>query len=185
MRSAALALVLAGSLATTATAETRNPYTAYALSGIGTGVSVVLMTSAFLFPQDSGELNAPLLYTGLATSIVTPSLGNFYANHWLNIGMGVRLAAGAFGIYAATSMRQDIRCPTQMAQTCTELTTNGMIALGIAGIVYVGGAAYDFKALGGQLDDYNARHRYRFQWAPSVTPAPSGAGALLGVGGTF
>lgn len=183
-RATALALVLVGSLAT-ATAGTRKPSTAYALSGIGTGVSVALMTSAFLFPKDSGALNYPLLYTGLATSVVTPSLGNFYANHWFNIGMGVRLAAGAIGAYALTSMRQDIRCPTLMASTCTEVTSGGMIVVGIAGIIYIGGAAYDFKALGEQLDDYNARHRYRFQWAPTVTPSPSGSGALLGVGGTF
>lgn len=178
----ALVLVLA---VATAEARPRKYTVAYGLSGVGTGVSAGLMLGAFFFPEDSGELRSPLLYTGLATSAITPSLGNFYADHWLNIGMGVRLAAGALGAYALTSMRQDHRCPTLEAQTCTEITNGGMIVLSIAGIIYVGGAAYDFKVLGEQLDAYNARHRYRFQWAPSVTPSPSGRGALLGVGGTF
>jgi hypothetical protein len=184
MKKLVVALVLVASLAT-AHAKPRKHSTAFALSGIGTGASAALMMSAFFFPKDTGELNYPLLYVGMATSVVTPSLGNFYVEHWLNVGMGVRLAAGALGAYAASTMRQDHRCPTLMAETCTELTDNGMIALGIAGIIYVGGAAYDFKALGEQVDAYNAKHSYRFQWAPAVTPSPSGTGALLGVGGTF
>lgn len=177
-------LVLAASLAT-ADAKPRKRSTAFALSGVATGASVVLMSSAFFFPKDTGELNYPLLLTGMATTVISPSVGNFYAEHWLNVGMGVRLAAGALGAYAAVTMRQDHRCPTLMSETCTELTDNGMMALGIAGIIYVGGAAYDFKVLGEQVDDYNVRHSFRFQWAPTVTPSPSGGGALLGVGGTF
>jgi len=184
MKRLVVALVLVASLAT-AQAKPRQYSTAYALSGIGTGASAALMVGAFLFPQDDGELNYPLLYTGLATTVLTPSLGNLYANHWLNIGMGVRLAAGAVGAYALTQMRQDHRCGTLQADTCTEITNNGMIVVGIAGIILVGGAAYDFKVLRDQVDDYNVRHRSRFQWSPTVTAPPSGSGALLGVGGSF
>lgn len=184
MRKLAVTLVLVLAVST-GEARPRKYSVAYGLSGVGTGVSVGLMLGAFFFPKDTGELRTPLLYSGLATSVITPSLGNFYADHWFNIGMGVRLAAGALGAYALTSMRQDHRCPTLMADTCTEITNGGMIVVSIAGIIYVGGAAYDFKVLGEQLEAYNARHRYRFQWAPSVTPSPSGRGALLGVGGTF
>jgi hypothetical protein len=174
--------VLVASLAT-AQAKPKKHATAYAISGIGTGVSVVLMTSGFFFPKDTGELNYPLIAVGLGTSVITPSLGNFYAEHWLNVGMGVRLAAGGLAAYVAATMRQDHQCPTLASMTCTELTDNGMIALGIIGIVYVGGAAYDFKVLGDQVDGYNAKHP--FQWAPVITPSPTGAGAVLGVGGTF
>ena len=175
-------LVLVASVAT-AQAKPKKHVTAYALSGIGTGVSVALMTSAFFLTTDTGELNYPLLAVGFGTSLVTPSLGNFYAEHWLNIGMGVRIVAGGMAAYVAATMRQDHQCPIAVSKTCTELTDNGMIALGIVGIVYVGGAAYDFKALGLQVDEYNAKHP--FQWAPVITPSPSGAGAVLGVGGTF
>ncbi len=176
-------VLLLGSVAT-AQAKPRKHSTAYAISGISTGVSVVLMSGAFFFPKENHDLNYPLLYTGMALSVVTPSLGNFYADHWLNAGMGVRLAAGAIGGYVVATMRQDHQCPNSSTpKTCTEITNNGMIALGIAGIVYVGGAAYDFKVLGEQVDEYNARHP--FQWAPVLTPSPSGSGALLGVGGTF
>jgi hypothetical protein len=177
-----VALVLVASLAT-AHAKPKKHATAYAISGIATGASVVLLTSSFFFTTDTGELNYPLIAVGLGTSVITPSLGNLYAEHWLNIGMGVRLAAGGMAAYVAATMRQDHQCPTLMSQTCTELTDNGMIALGIIAIVYVGGAAYDFKVLGEQVDEYNAKHP--FQWAPVITPSPSGAGAVLGVGGTF
>lgn len=178
-----LVLVFVVSLAT-AHAKPRKHSTAYAISGVSTGASVVLMSSAFFFPKENHDLNYPLLFTGMATSVITPSLGNFYADHWLNIGMGVRVAAGALGAYAAATMRQDHQCPnSSTSMKCTELTDNGMIALGIAGIIYVGGAAYDFKVLGEQVDEYNVRHP--FQWAPVLTPSPSGSGALLGIGGTF
>jgi hypothetical protein len=180
MKKLIVALVLVASLAT-AQAKPKKHTTAYALSGIGTGVSVVLMTSAFFFPKDNGELNYPLVAVGLGTSVITPSLGNLYAEHWLNVGMGVRLAAGGLAAYVAATMRQDHACGTLVPTTCTELTNNGMIALGIIGIAYVGGAAYDFKVLGDQVDDYNAKHR--FQWTPVITPSPTGA--VLGVGGTF
>lgn len=182
MKKLIVTLVLVASLAT-AQAEPKKHATAYAISGIGTGVSVVLLTSAFFFPKDTGELNYSLLAVGLGTSVITPSLGNFYAEHWLNVGMGVRLAAGGLGAYVAATMRQDHQCPIAVTKTCSELTDNGMIALGIIGIVYVGGAAYDFKVLGHQVDEYNAKHP--FNWAPVITPSPSGAGAVLGVAGTF
>jgi hypothetical protein len=175
-------LVLVASLAT-AQARPRKHSTAYAISGIGTGVSVALFTGAFFFPKENHDLNAPLLWAGIGTSVITPSLGNFYADHWLNIGMGVRLVAGGAAAYVAATMRQDHQCPTTEAKTCTELTDNGMIALGVIAIVYIGGGAYDFKVLGEQVDAYNAKHP--FQWAPVITPSPSGAGAVLGVGGTF
>lgn len=177
-----VSVVLVAAVAT-AQANPKTHATAYALSGIGTGVSVALMTSAFFLTTDTGELNYPLLAVGFGTSLVTPSLGNFYAEHWLNIGMGVRLAAGGVAAYVAATMRQDHRCPLTTETTCTELTDNGMIALGIIGIVYIGGAAYDFKALGLQVDEYNAKHP--FQWAPVIMPSPSGPGAVLGIGGTF
>ncbi|MEO7095226.1 MAG: hypothetical protein ABI175_18340 [Polyangiales bacterium] len=182
MKKLVVTLIVIVSFAT-ANAKPRKQSTAYAISGIGTGVSLALFTSAFFFPNENHDLNAPLLWSGMATSLVTPSLGNFYADHWLNIGMGVRLAAGALGAYTAATMRQEHRCSELMPKTCTELTDNGMIALGIVGVIYVGGAAYDFKVLGEQVDAYNARHP--FQWAPVLTPSPSGTGALLGVGGSF
>ena len=53
--------------------------TALALTGVGTGVSGGLILASFLVHPQNLEVNKPLLYTGLGTSIVTPSLGHFYA----------------------------------------------------------------------------------------------------------
>jgi hypothetical protein len=183
MKRTALTLVLAATLASTAHAETRKLNTAYALSGVGTGASVALIAGAFLLPPHSGDINLPMLYTGLATSVVTPSLGNWYAGRWLTVGMGIRVAAGSLATYVAVTQRDEVQCGGAMPEFCRRLSNTGVTLLGIAGIVYVGGAAYDFKTLQGDVDAYNAKHP--FQWAPTVTPSPTGTGAVLGIGGVF
>ena len=57
-------LVLVVSLAT-AHAKPRKQSIAYALSGVGTGASVVLTSSAFFLPKENHDLNYPLLFTGV------------------------------------------------------------------------------------------------------------------------
>ncbi len=181
MKKLVVALLLISSLAH---AKPRKPETAYALSGIGTGASVALIAGAFLLPPRSGDIYMPMLWTGLATSVVTPSLGNWYAGRWFTVGMGIRLATGGFAAYVASTQRQDIQCSDSATpKTCKEITNTGVTLLGIAGIVFIGGAAYDFKTVRDDVDAYNRKHA--FQWAPVLTAPPSGAGALLGIGGTF
>ncbi len=179
-----LALV-AGLLAlpTAAHAKPRKLTTAYALSGVGTGVSAGLIVGAFLLPPHSGDIYLPMLYTGLATSVITPSLGNWYADRWLTVGMGIRLVSGGLATFVAATQRDEVQCGGATPVFCRRLSNTGVTLLGIAGIVYIGGAAYDFKTLRDDMDQYNARHR--FQWAPVITPSPTGTGALLGIGGTF
>ncbi|CAN5920256.1 hypothetical protein BH11MYX3_BH11MYX3_08370 [soil metagenome] len=186
MMRTALTLVLAATLAAVpgvAHAKPRKLNTAYALSGVGTGASLALIAGAFLLPSHSGDINLPMLYSGLATSVVTPSLGNWYAGNWLTVGMGIRVVAGGLATYVAITQRDEVQCGGAMPDFCRRLSNTGVTLLGIAGIVYVGGAAYDFKTLQGDVDTYNAKHP--FQWAPTVAPSPSGTGAVLGIGGVF
>ncbi len=186
MKRTLLTLVLAAAVAavpSVAQAKPRKLNTAYALSGVGTGVSLGLIAGAFLLPSHSGDINLPMLYTGLATSVVTPSLGNWYAGRWFTVGMGIRVVAGSLATYVAITQRDEVQCGGATPEFCRRLSNTGVTLLGIAGIVYVGGAAYDFKTLQGDVDAYNAKHS--FQWAPTVTPAPTGTGAVLGIGGTF
>ncbi len=182
-RTATILVLAAARLGSSAQAEPRKLNTAYALSGVGTGASVALIAGAFLLPPHSGDINLPMLYAGLATSVVTPSLGNWYAGSWLNVGMGIRVVAGGLATYVAITQRDEIQCGGSTPEFCRRLSNTGVTLLGIAGIVYVGGAAYDFKTLQADVDAYNAKHP--FQWAPTVSPSPTGTGAVLGIGGTF
>ena len=181
MKKLVVALLLVSSLAH---AKPRKLRTAYTLSGVGTAASVSLIVGAFALPPRSGDIYFPMLWTGLATSVVTPSLGNWYAGRWLTVGMGIRVATGGFIAYVASTQRQDIQCTDSATpKTCHQITNTGMTLLGIAGIVFVGGAAYDFKTLPDDIRAYNRKHA--FQWAPVLTAPPIGSGAVLGIGGTF
>ena len=176
-----LVLLLVSSVAH---AKPKKLTTAYAISGIGTGASTLLVVGAFAFPPHSGDIYYPMLWSGLATGVLTPSGGNFYAARYLTIGMGIRVAAGGLAVYVASTQRQEHQCPdSSTPKTCKEITNTGITLLGIAGLVFVGGAAYDFKTLPEDIDAYNAKHAFR--WGPMVTPSPSGQGALLGIGGEF
>ena len=181
MKKLVVALLLVGS---PAHAKPRKLSTAYAMSGIGAGASAVLVTGAFLLPPHSGDVYYPMLWAGVGSAVVTPSLGNFYASKWLTVGMGIRVAAGGFAAYVAASQTQTIQCPdSSTPKSCDQITNTGMTLMGIAGIVFIAGAAYDFKTLPDDMRAYNAKNA--FQWAPVIAPPPSGSGALLGIGGAF
>jgi hypothetical protein len=181
MKKLVVAVLLVSSLAH---ARPRSLKTAYTLSGVGAGGSALLVVGAFLLPPHSGDISYPMLWSGLGTGVLTPSLGNFYAGKYLTVGMGIRVVAGGFAAYVATSQQQEHQCSdSSTPKVCKEITNTGMTLLGVAAIVFIGGAAYDFKTLPDDIDAYNAKHA--FKWAPMVTPAPSGPGALLGIGGEF
>src|SRR5690348_16331954 len=74
--------------------------TAEALSGVGVGVSSALVLTSFLTGDTYHPVNEPMLYVGLASSIVTPSLGEWYAGEWLTPGMAVRVAAVGLATFA-------------------------------------------------------------------------------------
>ena len=181
MKKLVIALLLVSSVAH---ARPRSLRTAYALSGVGAGTSTLLITGAFLLPPRAGDIYYTMLWAGVGSAVVTPSLGNFYAGSWLNVGMGIRVAAGGFAAYVASTQTQTHQCnDSSVPKDCTELTNTGLTLMGIAGLVFIAGAAYDFKTLEADVSAYNAKHA--FKWAPVITPSPSGPGALLGIGGEF
>lgn len=180
------ALVLASVWASqggVAEARPRKLATAGALSGVGVGVSAALISAGFLFPDKNGDVNMPLVWAGLGTSTVTPSLGNWYAGDWLTVGMGIRAAAGGAAALIVLTERQEVACKSQLAMTCHQVSNTGITLLGIVGIAYIAGAAYDVKDLPDAVLRYNRKHAFQFQ--PVFTPIPSAQGALLGVSGTF
>jgi hypothetical protein len=159
-------------------AEGRKRSTAQALSGVGVGVSSGLFLSAFLVLQDNHEVNRPLLYSGLFSAAITPSLGELYAGEWLTIGMGVRTAAAALAAYGVTQT-DEVRCIAPGVQTCQELNGKAIVFLGLAAIAFVGGAAYDVMDADEAVDRYNAKHSVVV--APSVFPSGGGVELI----GTF
>ncbi len=184
-RAAALAGLLA-TLGLTAPAEAgpRKKSTAQLLAGAGVGASSALFLSAFLMSPENADVNMPLLYAGLSTGVLTPSLGHFYVGDYLTVGMGIRAAAAALATYAVLEYRINVRCPGVMFDvSCTSLEHEAIGLLGIAAIAFVGGAAYDLKALPDAVHRYNADHG--FATTPIIIPASGGPVPGVGVVGYF
>jgi hypothetical protein len=187
MRRIVLAVVMVATLATAASAGVKKRQTAQLLAGVGTGVSGALIITSFLIPPTHyGEVNEPLFYSGLASSVITPSLGHWYVGRYFTLGMAVRLAAAGLGIYAVQAQYETITCPTAhtSADTCKQVTEAGLALLIVAGIAYVGGAAYDLRDAPDAVDRYNRDHAVFI--TPTAMRDASGTPALgIALGGRF
>jgi hypothetical protein len=173
-----LALVLVGGLAH---AEKRRS-TAQILSGVGTGASSALVLSAFAVTDKRDPVNMPLLYTGLATSLVTPSLGQIYVGDYITPGMGVRALAVGVAVFAVEHEQRTVDCAGSFGQ-CQELSGNAVVLLGLAAIAYIGGTAYDVADAADAVDRYNQRHGVLV--TPTALAGPGGLAPGLAIGGRW
>jgi hypothetical protein len=188
MRGALLALV---ALAGIAHAEPKKKTTASILSGVGVGVSSAVVLTAFLVGDGTtyngewtpGRVNHPLLYAGLGTSVISPSLGQWYAGDYLTIGEGVRAASAAVALLAIANGGETVRCDNNDSPTamCKSFTHTGVALLGLAAIAYIGGAAYDVIDAPDAVERYNARH---YMIMPTLGP-PGSPSAGLAITGRF
>ena len=145
----------------------RSRTTAQALSGVGAGVSSAAILAAFLVGDGTtyngdwtpGHVNMPLLYGGLGASLVTPSLGEYYAGQYLTWGEAVRAGAGVVALLGVAVGEQDARCDSidDPNVTCKSITRAGVVLLSVAAIAYVGGVAYDVMDAADAVDRHNAR----------------------------
>jgi hypothetical protein len=128
----------------------------------------------------------PLLYAGLGSGVVTPSLGEFYVGKYLTVGMGLRVAAGLIATYGVLGHDQEVRCNNTVEfQTCKNLGQNAYLLVGLAGIIFVGGAAWDIQSLPDHVDEHNKSER-NVALAPTLLPTSSGDSAFgLAAMGTF
>lgn len=165
-------LALVAAMATAAHAK--DPDVATALSGVGTGVSSALIVSSFLARGDREDLNRPLFITGLATSIVTPSLGQFYSGQYWTWGMVVRASAAALGTIAVLTQEDTVRCDNGVVD-CKNIRGAGLALLGLAAIGYIGGVAWDVQDAGDSAKRANGQITMKL--------VPSGTG--LALVGTF
>lgn len=164
----------------TAHADDKNPNTAIALSGVGAGVSSALIVASFFTANDYSDINVPMLEIGLGTSLITPSLGQWYAHDWLTPGMGIRVGAAALATVAVATEERTLPCNADPTMNCHTLKGTGLALLGIAAIAYIGGTAWDVADAGDAVVRYNHR-----QLTYSLAPIMVHGGAGLAVGGTF
>lgn len=153
---------------------------AIALSAGGTGVSSGLVVASLLVNPQKGEAYEPLLYAGLGSSLVTPSLGQLYSEQWLTIGMGIRGAAAALALYGI-SQDQTQPCDANPLQNCTTLTGTGFSLIALAAIAYVGGVAFDVRDSDDAARRYNKKRSVNAALAPIAVPNGGG----FGLAGSF
>jgi hypothetical protein len=192
MRALGLGVVLVASLTSTSTnahaddARPKSEETAQLLSGLGAGVPAALMLTAFLASTPEDPFNRPLMYTGLATAAIAPSLGEIYAGEYVTVGMaarvvGVGLAAYALKHYTIATMCDIGGAPGSLG--CKRLDSKAFPVLGLAAIAFVGGMAYDVEDADDAVDRWNTSHHLTA--APIILDGPTGPAPGLSVGGAF
>ena len=154
----------------------KDPDTALLLSLGGTMASHALVLAGLV--SDNGDL----ILGGLATSLVTPSLGQWYAGKPLTAGMGIRAASALVTI---AGVAQSLEC---LDFEGSETSCHGgdsaglLIAGGLIG--YATGTIYDVATAPRAAREYNHRHAVTVQ--PSLLRTPSGGTSVgVGIGGTF
>jgi hypothetical protein len=186
VRSLAIALLLVAAPASADDGKPKSEQTAQILSGVGTGVSSALILAGFAAGDSSFPFNRPLMYSGLASALITPSLGEYYAGEYLTIGLATRVVAVGFATYGLTHYTHTTQCDgatTSAAPTCKTLSSGAIPFLGIAALAFVGGMAYDVSDAGPAARRWNEHHG--FMVAPTVLPGASGPAPGLSLLGQF
>ncbi|MBV8760052.1 MAG: hypothetical protein JO257_22365 [Deltaproteobacteria bacterium] len=174
MRIVVLLLVLASA---TARAD-KSPETAKYLSGGASAVSGAVLLYAFLEPPLGEPFDKPVLITGLALAVVTPSLGEYYAGEYFTPGFAIRIAAGGLAAYAMQNETEKTTCDTASNATdpkCERLKGAGVALVGVAALGFIGGMWYD------SLDAEDAVGRWRKRHNIVVAPTSNG----VALGGSF
>jgi len=163
----------------------KSEQTAQIAAGLGTGVSGGLILAGFLAGDSSYPFNRPLMYTGLATAMITPSLGQFYAHEYITIGMAARAVGIGLATYGLTHYTQATPCDPGHAatDTCRHLDSGAIPFLGLAAIAFVGGMAYDVADASSAVQRWNEHHG--FMVAPTVLPGTNGPAPGLSFVGQF
>lgn len=171
----ACTLALIASLAAgTAHAEPdspKNENTALALSLGGTLASAGLM--AYGVMRDGDEASGVLIGAGLVSSLVTPSLGQFYSGRILTPGLGLRVAGGAV---ALIGVAQTLSCVS--ADRDCDSFTDGPATIALGGGLAALGAVLDIATAPRAARSYNERHL-------QLVPASTGANLGLSLTGRF
>jgi hypothetical protein len=159
--------------------------TATILSTAGASVSGAVVLAGFMTAPDSKRINPPVMYTGIGMLFVTPSLGEFYAEQYLTIGMGIRAASALLAVYTLETQTKLATCDTAHSSTeppCEIFKEAAYPMLGLAAIGFIGGVWYDALDADDAVDRYNRKHGFKI--TPGV-PTTSGAAPGLTISGSF
>lgn len=173
---------------TTAHAGPKDRQKAKIMAGVAASVSGSVVMAGFLFAQDGKPFNLPVLYTGLGLLFVTPSIGQFYSEQYLTIGMGVRAAATGFAIYTLENYTRLAKCdtaPSSAPPECEIFVEEAYPLLGIAAIGFIGGVWWDVLDSGDAADRYNKKHGHAPMPTPTVLRGPYGLAPGLALSGSF
>jgi hypothetical protein len=187
VRRIVLVVVVALATSTAHADRAKSRTVATTLSGIGTGVASLIVLGGFMFAPEGEDFNKPLLYTGLATAAIAPSLGEWYSGEWITYGMAARVFAAGIATVALTTQMKTVTCAdaATSAQTCTELQGAGYALLGVAAIAAVGGMAYDVTDAGDAADRWNGRHGFTATIVPTAVVTPNGTAPGVALAGHF
>ena len=160
---------------TAGTTAPKNEDTAFALSLGGTAASAALTVAGF--SSDSGGL----ALAGLASSLVTPSLGEWYAGKPLTAGMGIRAVSA---VVTVVGFGESLAC-IDTDDECHTPDSAGYLLLG--GLVgYAAGSIYDIATAKRTAREYNESHGWHVTLAPAAVRTASGQSTMgVGIGGTF
>jgi hypothetical protein len=152
----------------------KNPDSALMLSLGGTAASAVMVIAGA-----QGGDNGGLLMAGLASSLVTPSLGEWYAGKPLTAGMGIR---GASALVTFAGLAESLKCLDADGSCHSDASAGYLLAGGLIG--YATGTIYDIATAPSAAREYNRKHAVTVE--PSLLRTPSGTTSVgVGIGGTF
>ncbi len=153
----------------------KDPQTAFALSLGGTAASLGVMGIGM------AAQNSNVFTLGLVSTLVTPSIGEWYAGKPLTWGMGLR-AAGATAFLGGAVLA--FKCWGDDSGSChSDEVATGVLVFGGAG-AYVGGIIYDIATAGTAAEEFNREHALSL--APTMIRGANNTTTMgFGIGGKF
>jgi hypothetical protein len=158
------------------TPDLKDPDTALTLSVAGTVASHALVLAGL------AANNGQLIAGGLASSLVMPSLGEWYAGKPLTAGMGIRAVSA---LATVAGLAQSFSC-LDFEGTDRSCHDSGSAPILVVGgvIGYAAGTIYDIATAPGAARDYNRKHAVTVQ--PALLRTASGSTSIgVGIGGSF
>jgi hypothetical protein len=166
--------------------------TSAAIAGVGAGMLEYGFTGNRGYDQGYAgvrRIGTVLLSVGAATTLITPSIGEWYSGQAFSTGMKLRATGIGVGLLGAA-----IYVVTGLGESClmiNEMSCGGpsspnvaaaSVPIAIGAALYAGGIIYDLVDAPSAADRYNARH---LEILPTALSTPAGTLPGVALGGTF
>ena len=182
IRLAVVLVFLTARLASADSDAAKSPDVGLGLSAGGTAASIGFIATglAMASAQQPRDLGYTIATVGLVSTLVTPSLGEWYAGKYLTGGLGLRLVGTA--VTAIGVSRFAICFDGCGGQSIDNSGAGTAIVLGL--VTYAAGIVWDIASAPSIVRESNARLHPVI--TPSILTSPSGGAAYgLGLGGSF